>query len=198
MIMIGKAIIAGALLLASPVLAQVAVAPSPQAAAAPTPERMKLAGELIGLLNFDNNIANTRRQWVETSVTGLRNQLTAGGVVLAPSFYTRVQAVMDEEFGKQVPAMRNAAIATYASQFSETELSQLIAHYKTDLGKLMLAKMGPANQASSEALGRVVTEIGQAAQPRLQALLEPQLRGRRIVTPSGGVITPNVPTPPSP
>jgi hypothetical protein len=164
---------------------------APQSASKTPSEAEKLlATTILQFLGLDDNIEKVREAWRNNLMQGLRTQVTNSGVVLPPTVYTRIEKILDDNFVKTLPQMREAAINSFANQFSEAELSQLAAFYQSDVGKLIVQRLPGANLASAQALQTVIAQVGQTVQPEIQSIIEAQLKGRRIVSPTGNVSQP--------
>jgi hypothetical protein len=105
---------------------------------APTVRQLALAHELVEI--------SGARNLVTTLFTTMLNQLVAGSDPHATSAQDRkVRDIMlasaHVAFEKAMPKMLDLFVDTYAHDFSEQELSDIVAFYKTPSGQAAIAKL---------------------------------------------------------
>lgn len=139
-----------------------------------TPRHLALARELISVLPIDAQLDRTLTQltpMMTTSVIGaLRSDpraADAAALLDQPGVQARFQRILGEEFLRafrsHYPEVHDEAARVYAENFTEEELAQLTAFYRSDLGQRTLA-VQPRLQASLGQAGqRIGTEAGREA-----------------------------------
>ena len=116
----------------------VAAQPSPEPASAPAPSERKLemAREVIGATGIDAMMVSAFRN--------MTAQMTASqGAGLSPERQARLKIVSDAEgdaLAKMVPRFMQIMVTRYADTFSEQELSDMLAFYRSPSGRSMVAK----------------------------------------------------------
>jgi hypothetical protein len=142
------------------------LAAAPQPAAAPatfTPEQRALALELVQLVQPELSYRSGLEQMTEQMLPSLEAQAASNGKPLPPDFRKRFNAALLEVVPYQEVMGWSAEL--YAQRFSASELKQLIAFYKTPLGR-KISLMLP------EFMGEVGKKISVLMPQRLPAALK--------------------------
>jgi len=151
------ALLAPATATAQPAASPPAIAPAP----APSPSHMAAAHELLGVIRMD-----------EAAMAGLMVSLEQQ-VRVNPSL-GEFRGVM-EEWGWSVftsEAAREAFAALYAEEFSEGDLRELAAFFRTPVGQRLAERQGRLAMRGAEVGERLATE----RQADLEARLEEHAR----------------------
>jgi hypothetical protein len=117
-------------------VAQAQDLPAVPAADAITPRKLELANELIEATGAKSQMKNLMQSLV--------GQIAASaGAKLSPDDKTKMQVIMSAEgdaFAKRFPEIQEAIVRSYAETYSEKELSDILAFYKSPSGQAMTAK----------------------------------------------------------
>ncbi|MBS7543001.1 DUF2059 domain-containing protein [Ancylobacter oerskovii] len=128
--MIAAAALALGALAAAPALAQTA---APAAAAQPSPERMKLANELL--------VANGEASTFDSLIPTIIEQAAGSFVQANPDLIRDLRDVAKSlvpEFEARKSEITAILARTYATQFSEAELNELLAFYRSPTGRKLV------------------------------------------------------------
>lgn len=117
---------------AAPAARAQAAAPGP----GPTPHQIELAQQIVTVTNLQRNF--------HLMLQSFADQFTAsfnlGDTPEAAKVKTAMRAAIDDQFDKMIPRMTSVAADIYARDFSEQELTDLLAFYNSPSGQAMLAK----------------------------------------------------------
>ncbi len=129
--------------------------PAVPAAEAITPHKLELANELIEATGAKSQMKNM--------LHGLGSQIAASASSkLSADQKVQMQAVVDAEgeaLAKRFPDIQAAMAKGYAETYSEQELSDILAFYKSPSGRAMTAKAPQATQGAMVAIFQMMPEI---------------------------------------
>jgi hypothetical protein len=181
--MIGRMIIAAALMASVPALASAQTAP----AAAPSAAAFAKARELMTAMHTEDLTRRTVDAQMKAMTGGLANQLLASGQVPPamaqdPEFRAIMQRYLDTVSAKvsgtintSMPQIMDIMTRVYATNFTLAEMDDMLAFYRSKSGQSVLSKlpevtsqaaletrdltMGPAMKAAQEALPTFLSEL---------------------------------------
>jgi uncharacterized protein len=110
--------------------------PSQTSADVPSARRLELARELVALSGMDSTMVGALRNMAE-------QMKASAGAGLSPERQARLKIYSDAQsdaLEKMVPKIEQIVTTGYAQTYSEQELSDLLAFYKTPSGRSMVAK----------------------------------------------------------
>jgi len=150
---IGLAILALLSTSAAPVVAQPASAPA--AETTPSPRKLELARQLVQLSDLNANMKGVIRNML--------SQIAAqGGANLSAERQARMKVMEEAEtnaFDKMIPHLVEAMVQGYAREFSEKELSDILAFYQSPSGRQMLAKTPQLTQGLAVEMARMIPQM---------------------------------------
>ena len=132
--------------------------------AAPSPSHLAAAEELLVVMHYDS------------TTTATRDALLSGGMAAGMPGVEQMQKVMRDFMDKYLPwnELKAEVTQAYAAEFSEAELRELIAFYRTPVGQkwaLGMPKLGAR-------VMMITQQRLQAHMPELQQLLMSQIRNQ--------------------
>jgi hypothetical protein len=135
--------------------AQAQEPPPLSAAEAVTPRKLQLANELIEATGVNAQIKNMFHT--------MAGQMAANaGSKLSADDKTKMQLVFDAEgnaLAKRFPDIEDAAARDYAETYSEQEISDILAFYKSPSGRAMTAKAPQLMQGMIGAVLKMMPEV---------------------------------------
>ncbi|MCB4767954.1 DUF2059 domain-containing protein [Ancylobacter sp. Lp-2] len=145
----------------APALAQSA---APAAAAQPSPERMKLANELL--------VANGEASSFDSIIPTIVEQ-TAGSFVQANPDLIRdlrdVAKSLVPEYEARKAEITAILARTYAAQFTEAELGELLAFYRSPTGRKLVAQRQELLDEGLKGIQTWSAKFGQEVETRVRA-----------------------------
>lgn len=156
-------------LIAAAVLSLTLVSGLPAPGAAQSPAQKQAASELLEVMKMDNAIRDATMMSVEMQVEA--------NPALAP-----FKDVMSEFVDKYLTweAMKPDLIQLYADSFSETELRELIAFYKTPTGQKTIALLPELTRKGAEIGGRLMERHGEELQQMIQKRVQELQQGEDV------------------
>jgi hypothetical protein len=129
--------------------------PPVPAAEAVTPRKLQLANELIEATGVNAQIKNMFHT--------MAGQMAANaGSKLSADDKTKMQVIFDAEgdaLAKRFPEIEDAAARDYAETYSEQEISDILAFYKSPSGRAMTAKAPQLMQGMIGAVLKMMPEV---------------------------------------
>jgi uncharacterized protein len=181
--MIGRVIIAAALVASVPSLASAQTAP----AASPNAVALAKARELMVAMHTEDLTRRTVDAQMKAMTGGLANQLLASGqvppaMVQDPEFRAIMQRYLDVVTAKvtgtmntSMPQIMEIMTRVYATNFTPAEMDDMLVFYRSKTGQSVLSKlpdvtsqttvatrdltMGPAMKAAQDALPTFLSEL---------------------------------------
>lgn len=132
--------------------------------------RRALAEELMNVAHVKENIEETFtmfRKMIDAQVEKMK--LAAGPNAKAPGASSRIDKMMDllkQEFGWE--KIKDEYINLYANTFTEAELKNIIAFYKTPAGQAFIKKQPVLMQQSLELTQKRIKEV----MPKIRAMAQ--------------------------
>lgn len=150
---IGAALLALLLLSAQAAAAQPSPVPATQAS--PSERKLELARELVKVTGMDTVMLGAFRK--------MAAQITASaGAGVSPEREARLKVIGDAEgdaLAKVVPQIVQGMVAGYAQTFTEQELSDMLAFYRSPSGRSMVSKMPRFTEAMMVEIAGLMPQV---------------------------------------
>ena len=136
----------------------------PAAAAQPTPAAMALAKEIL-----DAKGATSMFDSVINGVVEYHKGVMLQGNPLLQKDLNEVSERLRSEFGPRTKEVQAQVVAGYASRFTEAELKDLLAFYKTPLGKKVISEEPAAVDEATKRVDTWATKFAEEVLLRMRA-----------------------------
>lgn len=132
-----------------------------------SPERIKTAGELIEVSGAAQAFSAS-----DDMIAGMFAQFRKSGIDIDAETETKMKAICREELEAAKPTLLDKTKEIYARHFSETEMRDMIAFYRSPTGQKVVAEMPALMRESvplsSELMMRVMNRAVTYMQERAQ------------------------------